>query len=71
MNNVKFAEMRVGDRVEFLKKPTNTAPLAGRIVAPLTQTTVVYTDGVVQIQLRRASLVLDRRDRKNNLWVFE
>lgn len=70
MNNIKFIEMRIGDHVEFLKAPCIGSPLKG-VIQSLDKTHMTYSDGQKTEKLRRASLVLDRRDRRKSLWVFE
>jgi hypothetical protein len=63
MNDVKFADMSVGDAVIFQKPPMRGAPVSGR-VTELTRMQVTYRDDWgTTTTLRRASLVCDSRVR--------
>lgn len=73
MNDVKFADMTVGDCVIFKKAPARGAPIQGRVTA-LTKTHITYSDAGVETTLRRASLVADSRVRIEGnkwSWLFE
>ena len=72
-NDVKFADMRVGDNVEFLDSPARSA-ISG-VIALLNPTMVTFeaTSGI-KVSVRRASLVLDKRTRigdGHSTWRFE
>jgi hypothetical protein len=74
VKNTKFAEMQVGDRVEFIKEPLNGTELEGTITA----LDSIYFEYVTPCgkthSLRRNSVILDKRTRtggKSSIWRFE
>lgn len=73
-DQVKFADMRVGDTVEFESLPAVGAPLGG-VVALLNTTMLTYENGGAKTSLRRAALRLERRTRNRETghshWVFQ